>query len=143
MTGMGAMSGMSMPSALPGFPGASHLYHIGETSFFLDHSGHITLTEQQQLQLNQIKEAALLAVATSERKIDEAEQELWMLTAEGQPDINKIESKAKEIAQLSVEKRINFIRSVGRAAEVLTDEQRQTLVGLAGVVATPEAAHAN
>ena len=93
--------------------------------------------------MNQIKETALLAVATSERKIDEAEQELWMLTAEGQPDINKIESKAKEIAQLSVEKRINFIRSVGKAAEVLTDEQRQTLVGLAGGDMPPAAARAN
>ena len=34
--------GMSMPSALPGFPGQSHLYHIGATGFFLDHPEHIT-----------------------------------------------------------------------------------------------------
>lgn len=33
------MSGMQTPSALPGFPGASHIYHIGATGFFLDHPG--------------------------------------------------------------------------------------------------------
>ena len=38
------MGGMKMSSALPGFPGSSHLYHIGSTGFFLDHPTHITLT---------------------------------------------------------------------------------------------------
>jgi Spy/CpxP family protein refolding chaperone len=118
-----------MPSALPGFPGASHLYHIGETSFFLDHSEHITLTDEQQKQLNEIKESAFLATATAERKIDEAEQELWTLTAEAEPDIEKIEAKTKEIAQLQVDNRIAFIRAVGNAANVLNDEQRKSLVG--------------
>lgn len=131
MGGMSSMSGMSMQSALPGFPGASHLYHIGETGFFLDHPQHITLTDDQQLQLNKVKEAALLATATAERKIDEAEQQLWILTAEAEPDIKKIEAKAKEIAQLTVDSRIAFIRSVGEAAGLLTQEQRQTLVGMA------------
>lgn len=131
MNGMGSMGSMEMPSALPGFAGASHLYHIGETGFFLDHPQHIALTDEQQLQLNKIKESSLLASGTAERKIDEAEQELWTLTAEAQPDIYKIEAKAKEIAQLQVDNRIAFIRSVGKAAEVLTEEQRQTLVGMA------------
>ena len=67
-----------------------------------------------------------------QRKIDEAEQELWTLTAEAQPDINKIEAKANEIAKLQADNRIAFIRSVGKAAEVLTEEQRQMLVGMAG-----------
>ena len=41
----GGMAGMSGPSsAMPGQPGASHLYHIGSTGFFLNHSRHITLT---------------------------------------------------------------------------------------------------
>tara|TARA_R110002073_G_scaffold149534_11_gene303307 strand:- start:8243 stop:9346 length:1104 start_codon:yes stop_codon:yes gene_type:complete len=126
-----SMSSMNMSSALPGFPGASHLYHIGETGFFLDHPQHITLSAEQQKQLNEIKESALLATATTERKIDEAEQQLWQLTAADQPDINKIEAKAKEIASLNVSNRIEFIRAVGKAAEVLTDDQRQVLVGMA------------
>lgn len=122
-------SGMSMPSALPGFPGASHLYHIGATSFFLDHPDRITLTDQQQKQLNEIKESSLLAMATGERNTDEAEQELWRLTAEAEPDIKQIEAKAKEIAQLQVDNRIAFIRAVGKAASVLNDEQRNALIG--------------
>lgn len=126
-----AMGSMNMQSALPGFPGASHLYHIGETGFFLDHSQHITLIAEQQKQLNEIKESALLATATAERKVDEAEQGLWLLTAEAQPDIKKIEAKAKEIAGLNASKRIEFIRAVGKAAEILTDDQRQALVGMA------------
>ena len=124
-----SMAGMNMPSALPGFPGASHLYHIGETGFFLDHPEHITLSDEQQKKLNEIKESAVLATATAERKVAEAEQDLWKLTAAAEPDIKKIESKAREIAQLQVENRIAFIRAVGKAAEVLTKEQRQTLVG--------------
>ncbi len=124
-----SMAGMDMPSALPGFPGASHLYHIGESGFFLDHPEHITLTDEQQKKLNSLKESSLLATSTAEREIAEAEQDLWKLTAADEPDIKKIEAKAKEIAQLQVRNRIAFIRSVGEAASVLTKEQRQALVG--------------
>lgn len=124
-----SMAGMDMPSSLPGFPGASHVYHIGQTGFFLDHPEHITLSDEQQKKLNSIKEASLLATSTAEREIAEAEQELWKLTAADEPDIKKIEAKAKEIAQLQVKTRIAFIRSVGDAANVLTKEQRQILVG--------------
>ncbi|MEM6467967.1 MAG: periplasmic heavy metal sensor [Planctomycetota bacterium] len=124
-----SMAGMDMPSSLPGFPGASHVYHIGQTGFFLDHPEHITLTNEQQKKLNSIKEASLLVTSTAEREIAEAEQELWKLTAADEPDIKKIEAKAKEIAQLQVKTRIAFIRSVGDAANVLTKEQRQILVG--------------
>ncbi len=124
-----SMAGMDMPSALPGFPGASHVYHIGQTGFFLDHPEHITLTDEQQKKLNSLKESSLLATSTAEREIAEAEQELWKLTAADEPDIKKIEAKAREIAQLQVKNRIAFIRSVGEAANVLTKEQRQALVG--------------
>ena len=61
MMGMMSMGGGSMAampqSALPGFPGASHLYDLGATGFFLDHKTHIALTIQQQGALN----AAILA----------------------------------------------------------------------------------
>ncbi|NOX56084.1 MAG: hypothetical protein GXP27_16910, partial [Planctomycetes bacterium] len=129
---MGQMQGMGrmkMASALPGFPGASHIYHIGATGFFLDHPDHIALTAEQTEKLNQIKEQALLEQATFERKIAEAEQKLWTLTGSDRPDIAKIESQVREIERLRGEKRLAFIRAVGRAAKVLTDEQRKTLVG--------------
>ncbi len=132
MAMMGQMKGMGqmqMPSALPGFAGASHIYHIGATSFFLDHSQHITLTQEQQVKLNQIKEKVLLGQATFDRWISQAEQELWVLTSSNAPVAAKIETKIREIEKLRSDKRIAYIRSVGEAARVLTGEQRQTLVG--------------
>ena len=132
MAMMGQMKGMGqmqMPSALPGFAGASHIYHIGATSFFLDHSQHITLTQEQQVKLNQIKEKVLLGQATFDRWISQAEQELWVLTSSDTPAAAKIETKIREIEKLRSDKRIAYIRAVGEAARVLTDEQRQTLVG--------------
>lgn len=125
------MSGMAMQSALPGFPGASHLYHIGATGFFLDHPQHITLTTAQHTKLNQIKEKAILSQATADRKIDEAEQQLWELTATPEPDAKKIETKIREIERLRGDQRMSFIRSVGEAAQALTHEQHQQLTGAA------------
>ncbi len=124
------MGQMQMPSALPGFAGASHIYHVGSTNFFLDHPQHITLSQEQQTKLNQIKQQSLLGQATSDRWIAEAEQELWLLTSADVPDTAKIEAKVRETEKLRGDKRIAFIRAVGRAAQVLTGEQRQTLVGM-------------
>jgi len=133
MSMMGQMKGMGqmqMPSALPGFPGASHIYHLGSTNFFLDHPQHITLSQEQQTKLNQIKQKSLLGQATFDRWAAEAEQELWLLTSADAPDAAKIEAKVREVEKLRGDKRIAFIRAVGEAAQVLTDEQRQTLVGM-------------
>lgn len=132
MQGMGEMGGMdsmAMPSALPGFPGASHLYHIGATGFFLNHGEHIKLTSKQQTQLNKLKEAALLEKATSERNAAQAEQELWQLTAAGEPDVKMIEEKIREIEKINGDQRLDFIRAVGEAAKVLTHDQHQALTG--------------
>lgn len=137
MMGMGAMgqargmAGMTLGSALPGFPGASHLYHVGSTGFFLDHDEHITLSAEQKASLNRIKEQALLAGASAKRQVDEAEQELWALTAADEPDVKAIEAKAKAIEAARSNQRLAFIRAVGEAAKVLTPEQRQQLVGAA------------
>ncbi|MGD9789190.1 MAG: Spy/CpxP family protein refolding chaperone [Phycisphaerales bacterium] len=127
----GGMNAGSMSSALPGFPGASHIYHLGATGFFLDHGSHITLTVDQQKQLGEIKEQSLLNQATLQRKVDQAEQELWDLTGAEAPDAAKIEAKAREIEQARTEQRVSFIRDVGKAAVVLTDEQRRQLTGMA------------
>lgn len=133
----GGMNTGGMASALPGFPGASHIYHLGATGFFLDHASHITLTVEQQKQLGEIKEQSLLNQATLQRKIDQAEQELWDLTGSDAPDSSKIEAKAREIEQTKSEQRIEFIRDVGKAAGVLTDEQRKQLTGMAPPAPAP------
>lgn len=125
----GGMGGMAMPTALPGFPGASHIYHIGSTGFFLDHEGHITLALQQKTALNSIKEKALLDKASKQREIDAAEQELWVLTASDQPDGTKVETKVRDIEKLRGDQRLGLVRAVGEAAKVLNDPQRQSLLG--------------
>jgi Spy/CpxP family protein refolding chaperone len=123
------MGGMSMNSGLPGFAGASHIYHVGGTGFFLNHPEHITLEAAQQKKLNEIKSTSLLAGGKFERQIEQAEEDLWSLTADESPDIKKIEAKIREVGTLTGDRRIAFIRAVGKAAEVLTNDQRKKLAG--------------
>lgn len=142
MSGMAAMGNMkaaprvARQSGLPGFPGASHLYHIGATGFFLDHPQHITLTTEQRTRLTQIQQKALLEKATAQRKIEEAEQQLFTLTGADQPDQARIDAKVQEIANLNTQQRLAYIRTVGEAARVLTAEQQRQLLGQAGPAAT-------
>lgn len=139
MMGMGAMGQakrmgmghMRMASSLPGFPGISHLYHIGAEGFFLNHVEHITLSADQRKKLNKIKEKALLGGSSCDRNVEEAEQELWELTASDTPDAAAIEAKVREIEKLRGDQRLAFIRAVGEAAKVLTDDQRRALAGTA------------
>lgn len=143
MMGMGAMGGansataMAIPSSLPGFPGQSHLYHLGSSDFFLDHESHISLTNQQQKSLAKIKQASLAQQADVQRQIDAAEEELWSLTAADQPDAGEVEKKARAIERLRSDKRLAFIRKVGEASKLLTDEQRLALTGMAPSESAP------
>lgn len=143
MNMMGMMSGpaamnMNLTSALPGFPGASHIYHIGSTGFFLDHPQHIFLTPEQQQRLAELREQAVLAETEAQRKIGAAEEELWQLTAGDQPSSSKVESKVREIERLRGDQRIDFIKAVGEAAKVLSDQQRQALLGQAPPMGYPQ-----
>ena len=124
------------PSDLPGFPGASHVYHVGATGFFLDHSAAIKLTADQQTALNGIKEKSMADLGAAQRRIDQAEQQLWMLTASDRPDSMTLEMKVREIERLKGDQRIAFIRSVGEAARVLTDDQRAALLATSAPGAT-------
>ncbi len=128
-TNMKRMSGMKIASSQPAIPGVSHLYHIGATGLFLNHAEHIALTTKQQAVLNVLKQKALLNKATAQRKIDEAEQELWELTGADDPDVAQIQAKVESIDKLRSGQRMGFIRSVADAAKVLTDEQRKILLG--------------
>jgi hypothetical protein len=125
--GMGGMQGMS--STMPGQPGASHLYHIGSTGFFLDHAKHIALTPEQTMTLNRLKERALLNRTTAQRRIDQVEQDLYILTGADEPDAVKIQAKVAEIEKLRADQRMNFIRAVGEATNVLTHDQHRALLG--------------
>ncbi|MBX9846369.1 MAG: hypothetical protein K2Z80_31645 [Xanthobacteraceae bacterium] len=120
-----------MTSALPGFPGASHLYHVGASGFFLDYSDKLGFSVEQTASLNGTKQRALVEQSAAQRKIDEAEQALWMITAADQPDAAATEAKLREIEKLRSDMRLSFIRAVGEAAKVLTAEQRRMVLGLA------------
>lgn len=126
---MNGMGEMKMASSLPGSPGVSRLYHVGATGFFLNHSEHITLSTRQQAALNVVQRKALLSKFTAQRKIEEAEQELWELTGADEPDAAQIRAKVQAIEILRGEQRMAFIQSVSEAAKLLTEEQRQMLLG--------------
>lgn len=125
--GAAPMSGSS--SAMPGQPGASHLYHVGSNGFFLNHPQHITLTPDQKLALNRLKERAMLDRASAQRKIDQGEQELYVLTGADQVDSAKVQAKVSEIEKMRADQRMDFIRVVGEATNVLTHDQHQALMG--------------
>jgi Spy/CpxP family protein refolding chaperone len=129
--GSAAASGMSMQTNLPGFPGASHIYHVGATGFYLQYADKLGLSTEQRTSLNDIKQRALVEQSNQQRKIDEAEQALWLLTAAEQPDAAAIEAKIREIEKLNADQRLSFIRSVGDAAKSLTADQRKVVLGLA------------
>lgn len=128
---MNAAPSAGPSSELPGFAGASHIYHIGATGFFVDHSDMANFTTEQLGALNRLKEKSLLFQSGLDRKVLGAEQELWKLTASEQPVIKSVEAKVKEIELLKGQKRISFIRDVGEAARVLTPSQRSILLGTA------------
>ena len=131
MAGMKDMTKMQKGTALPAFPGAVEIYHIGASDFFIDQSDHIKLTTEQQTTLNSLKGKALLAKSTSDRKIEESEQELWSLSGSDRPDATKLDATVREIEKLRGDQRLAFIQSVGDAAQVLTDDQRKALIGKA------------
>lgn len=127
---------LASSSVLPGIPGVSRLYHIGATGFFLNMPPQVTLTIKQKEALNRMKRSALLGKSTAQRQIGEAEQELWELTGVDEPDFDQIQAKVHAIEKLRSAQRMAFIVSVGKAAEILTNEQRQALIG-AGEPAGP------
>ena len=128
------MSGPS--SAMPAQPGASHLYHIGSTGFFLNHPQHITLSQDQRMTLNRLKEKAMLERASVQRRIDQGEQELYTLTGADQPDSSTIQAKVSELEKLRGDQRMSFIRAIGEAANVLTHDQHLALMGTMAAAST-------
>lgn len=128
-------AGSPTNSELPGFAGASHIYHIGATGFFVDHASMVNFKTAQLMALNRLKEKSVLTQSEAAREILRAEEELWQLTALEQPVIKNIEAKVNEIEQLKGKKRISFIRHVGEAAKILTAKQRAILLGTATPVA--------
>ena len=120
-------SGSGASGGLPSATGAPHIYHLGADTFFLDQATAIGLTDEQQKRLTALKEKSAVAYATTQRKIDQGEQDLWVLSSSEAPDITKIETKIGEIARLAGQQRMDFLRTVGGAVGVLSDAQRKAI----------------
>ncbi|WP_437656830.1 periplasmic heavy metal sensor [Sorangium sp. So ce1182] len=136
---MGSAPGMA-GGATPGLPGggAPHVYHAGAEDFFLGRAAALGLSTDQQNQLAALRERALLAFATTQRQLDQAEQDLWVLTSAERPDAAKVEAKLSEISRLSARQRMDYIRAVGDAVGILSDAQRKAVVaGNAGAAMPP------
>lgn len=137
MAGMGKkkMMGRKMVNAsnkeilvnLPAFPGYKHIYHSGADGFFLDKTSLITLSETQQQQLRVLQNSWQSSNQNFEKKINQAEQSLWLLTAEDRPNIAKIKSKIDQVSQLQAKQRLHFIQKVGEAATLLNEQQQKIL----------------
>jgi hypothetical protein len=109
-----------------------HLYQLGAVNFFFDHE-ELSLAPEQRAMLSSIRETTLLGFATAQRKIDQAEQDLWSLTSVGRPDATRVEAKLTEIASLSTQQRMDYIRAVGRAVAHLTDAQQMLALAPTGL----------
>ena len=115
---------------LPGDSNTPHLYHLGENDFFLDYVNTINIEHQQTQQLDEIKQTWLSHNEQVTRDINKLEEKLWLLTAEGKPNANKIEVQIREISKLQSNLRIDFIRSVGKAVSILTADQIKALASI-------------
>lgn len=112
---------------LPGDSNVPHLYHLGENEFFLDYANTISLGQQQTQQLDKIRQVWLSHNEQVTKDINELEEKLWLLTAEGKPDGNKIEAQIRQISRLQSNLRIDLILSVGKAVSILTADQIKAL----------------
>ena len=117
---------------------APHLFHLGASGFFLDHP-EIALTVEQRSKLSAIRETAGLGYATAQRKIDQAEQELWSITSAEHPSASRVEAKLTEIARLSTRQRMDYILAIGQAVAQLTDAQHGMLASPPTGAAAPSA----
>ena len=132
---------MSGSQPLPHAGAAPHLFHLGAESFFLDHE-ELALTIEQRTMLSAIRETAMLGYATTQRKIDQAEQELWAITSAEHPSASRVEAKLTEVARLSAQQRMDYILAIGQAVAHLTEAQHKMLTMppmSAGGVAAPRA----
>lgn len=124
-----------MHPALMGGPagaplGGSHLYHAGASNFFLERAFDLSLSADQKRSLLNLREAALLDLATHARQIEQAEQELWALTAKKAPATGEVEAKIREIATHEADARIAWFKAVDQAVAMLNDEQREKITGV-------------
>lgn len=108
-------------------PDTPHLYHIGETDFFLDYAETIGLNSQQMTTLGQIKHRWENEQQMQVKKRQALEQQLWRLTGADNPELAQIRQTIQQIEQLNSDLRLTFIFRVSDASAVLTGSQKEQL----------------
>lgn len=108
--------------------GPPALLHIGAKGFFLDRPQTFTPRADQAKAFATIKESSAMEMMASDNKIKDAEHSLWKLTASDNPDLAEIEAKARGVEKLRADQRVAFIRAVAEAVNLLTPEQKETLL---------------
>lgn len=123
----------NMKAAPPAQPpledsGPPALLHIGAKGFFIDRPQTFTPRADQAKTLSDIKERTTMDMMAADKNIQEAEQQLWRLTANERPNLAEIEAKTREVEKLRADQRIVFIRAIAEAANLLTAEQKESLL---------------
>lgn len=108
--------------------GPPALMHIGAKGFFTDRPQTFTPLADQAKTFADIKERSAMDMMASDKRIQEAEQSLWTLTASDSPNLVEIETKAREVEKLRADQRVAFIRAVAEAVKILTPEQKENLL---------------
>ena len=131
--GMSPSLGDDKMKGMPAMPpmeesGPPAILHIGAKGFFLDRPQTFTPRADQAKMFSDIKERTAMEMIAADKKIQDAEQQLWKLTASDRPSLAEIETKAREVEKLRGDQRIAFIRSVSEAAHLLTAEQKEALL---------------
>lgn len=108
--------------------GPPALLHIGAKGFFLDRPQTFTPRADQAKTLADIKERSAMDMMAADKEIQKGERRLWELTASERPDLPEIEAKAREVEKMRADQRIAFIRAVAEAADLLTADQKETLL---------------
>ena len=95
--------------------------------FFLRLKEQLRLTEEQIRTLSSVRFSYLKEAVTRRATVSVAELELRELTSADKWDVAQAEAKIKEIGSLRTEWRINRMKALAKAREVLTDEQTRRL----------------
>lgn len=123
----GQMEVLDLEKKLPGYKDVPHIYHLGESDFFLDYQSFLKLSSRQLEKLNSIKQKWSSIQSEKVLARQNLEDALWQETALGQPNINKIQALILEIESTNSGLRLSFIESVGDAVNVLKPEQATLL----------------
>lgn len=111
-------------------PPSSHLLHLGAARFFLNHGPRLGLTPTQRGALRTIRDDATVAWSKRDEEIARTEAELWEETGAARVLLPEVDAKVGQIEHLRAVQRMEYIRAVEQAAEILDEAQRQVLLGL-------------